>query len=63
MDAVHFNDDEIMVLHDVVKTNLSELHSEISHTDTRDFKAALRRRQGILQGIFEKLEASVGHPV
>lgn len=63
MDTVHFTDDEIMALHDVVKTSLSELRTEISYTETRDFKDALRKRQEMLQTVFEKLEAAVGQTV
>ncbi len=63
MDAVQFTDEELTVLHDVVKSSLLELGNEISHTDTRDFKAALRKRQETLQAVFDKLEASVSQLV
>jgi len=60
MDPLNLTEDEVTVLRDVVRDYLSELHTEISHTDDRDFKAALKRRQGILQGVLEKLDAAVG---
>ena len=59
MDAINFTEDEFTALHDVVKNYLSELHTEISYTDDRDFKAALKKRQVILQGALKKLAAAV----
>ena len=59
MDTINLTDNEITVVRDVIQNYLSELHTEISHTDDRDFKAALRRRQDLLQGILQKL-VSVG---
>ena len=55
MDAISLTEDETTVLNDVIKTALNELHTEISHTDDRDFKAALKRRQQILQATLKKL--------
>lgn len=59
MDAINLTDNEITVVRDVIQNYLSELHTEISHTDDRGFKAALRRRQDLLRGILQKL-VSVG---
>jgi hypothetical protein len=55
MDAISLTEDEITTLRDVIQNYLSELHTEISHTDDRDFKAALGRRQEVLQGVLQKL--------
>ena len=60
MDTIDLTESETATLRDVVQSYLSELHSEISHTDDRDFKAALRTRQELLQGVLEKLGAAVG---
>ncbi len=60
MDAIDLTEPETTALCDVVQNYLSELHSEISHTDDRDFKAALRKRQELLQSVIEKLGAAVG---
>ena len=60
MDAIDLTEPETAALRDVVQSYLSELHTEISHTDDRDFKAALRKRQELLQGVLEKLGAAVG---
>ena len=59
MDTISLTEDEFTVLNDVVKSALTELHTEISHTDDRDFKAALKRRQVIIQAVLQKLAATV----
>ena len=60
MDATDLTESETSTLRDVIQNYLSELHSEISHTDDRDFKVALRKRQDLLQGILAKLDTGVG---
>lgn len=55
MNAISLTDNEITVVRDVIQNYLSELHTEIAHTDDRDFREALRRRQDLLQGILQKL--------
>ena len=57
MDAIELTEAEASTLRDVVQCSLTELHTEISHTDDREFKAALRRRQELLQAVREKLSA------
>ena len=59
MDAIDLTEPETAALRDVVRNYLSELHSEISHTDDRDFKAALRKRQELLQSVLDKLGLAV----
>jgi uncharacterized UPF0160 family protein len=59
MDTIELTESEMSTLRDVIQNYLSELHSEISHTDDRDFRAALRKRQELLQGIIERLAATV----
>ena len=59
MAAIEFSDIEATTLRDVVQNYLTELHTEISHTDDREFKEALRRRQALLLGAVEKLAAAV----
>lgn len=61
MDTIDLTEAEASTLRDVIKNYLSELHSEISHTDDRDFKAALKRRLELLQGILDKLSSAVVH--
>ncbi len=60
MDAIELTESETTTLCDVVQNTLSELHSEISHTDDRDFKAALRKRQELLQSVLLKLAVPAG---
>jgi hypothetical protein len=62
MKTMNLTDEEIAVLHDVVNNSLSDLHTEISYTDDRDFKDALKRRQAHLQSIQQKLAAAVEQP-
>lgn len=62
MDSIDLTESETSTLCDVIENYLSELHSEISHTDHRAFKAALRKRQALLQGILDKLGAGVEQP-
>ena len=58
MDAIGLTEPETTALRDVVQSYLSELHTEISHTDDRDFKTALRSRQELLQTVLGKLGAA-----
>jgi len=62
MDAIDLTEAETLTLRDVIQNTLSELHSEISHTDDRDFKGALRKRQELLQSVLDKLGVAVGQP-
>ncbi len=62
MDTIELTEPEASTLHDVVQNYLSELHSEISHTDDRDFKVALRRRQQLLNGVLDRLASTVEAP-
>jgi len=59
MEAINLTEDEVTVLHDVVKNYLTELHTELSYTDGRDFKAALKKRQETLQVVLLKLASVV----
>ena len=59
MDAIDLTEPETTALRDVIQNYLSELHSEISHTDDRDFKGALRKRQELLQSVLQKLASAV----
>jgi len=60
MAAIDLTEAETSTLRDAVQSYLTDLHTEISHTDDRDFKVALRRRQQLLQRVLEKLPATVG---
>jgi uncharacterized UPF0160 family protein len=62
MDTIDLTEQEAITLRDVIENYLSDLHTEISHTDDRDFRSALKRRQELLQGILERLASLVGQP-
>ena len=58
METINLTDAEATELRRVVKTSLSELQTEISHTDDRDYKAGLKRQQETLQFVLLKLVAA-----
>jgi hypothetical protein len=39
-----------------LRSYLSDLHTEISHTDAESFREELKRRREVLNGIVEQLE-------
>lgn len=48
-------DDEAEVLGQALESYLAELGTEISHTDTKDFRDGLKRKRDLLQGILDRL--------
>lgn len=62
MNTIDLTDQETTTLRDVVENYLSDLHTEISHTDDRDFRGALRRRQELLQGVLERIAPLAAQP-
>lgn len=58
METINLTDAEATALNRAVKTYLSELQMEISHTDDRNFKAELKKRQETLQVVLLKLAAA-----
>ena len=58
METINLTDAEVTALHGVVKTTLSELRTEISYTDDRDYKAKLKEDQETLQFVLLKLAAA-----
>ncbi|MGZ4824572.1 MAG: hypothetical protein ACXVZT_08130 [Terriglobales bacterium] len=50
--------DEQQLIADVLRQYQRELTLEISHTDHREFKARLRERERLLEGLLEKLGVS-----
>lgn len=43
-------------LAEALQSYLSDLHTEISHTDTESFRDQLKRRREVLNGIVAQLE-------
>jgi hypothetical protein len=62
METINLTDAEAIALQGIVKTCLSELHTEISHTDSRDYKALLKEQQETLQVVLLKLAATESAP-
>lgn len=58
METINLTDAEANELHRVVKTYLSELRTEISYTDDREFRDNLKKRQETLQVVLLKLAAA-----
>lgn len=58
METINLTDAEAAALQGIVKICLSDLHTEISHTDDRDYKAELKRQQETLQVVLLKLSAA-----
>lgn len=51
-------EEEAAVLITTIRSALSELHTEISHTDSHDYKEQLRIRQHALEKALQSLEAA-----
>ena len=58
METINLTDAEVTELQKVIKITLSELQTEISHTDDRDYKARLKQQQETLQIVLLKLAAT-----
>jgi len=58
MARLELSADEADILRDVLRTTLDELHTEISHTDDRDFREGLRHRQTTLEELLRRLDPS-----
>ena len=58
MKTINLTDAEATELQRVAKTSLSELQTEISHTDSREYKARLKQQRETLQVVLLKLAAT-----
>ena len=56
MITLTLNDQEQEILKDILECTLSDLHSEIVHTDNLCFKAALKDRKELLLRLLSKLQ-------
>ena len=56
MITLTLNDQEQEVLKDILECTLSELHSEIVHTDNLCFKQALKDRKELLLRLLSELQ-------
>ncbi len=58
MITLALSEEEAHTLHDVLKSYLSDLHTEISHTDSRSFRDGLKKVETFLKGLLPRLEES-----
>lgn len=54
--AMVFSDAELTLLAETLRSDLGEVHTEIAHTDSRDYRESLKRRRELLEAILGKVE-------
>jgi hypothetical protein len=57
MALIELTGDEVRMLHDLLTSELGDLQNEIAHTDDRGCRDGLRKLQGFVQSLIERLEA------
>ncbi|HOP46817.1 MAG TPA: hypothetical protein PK874_04075 [Desulfobacteraceae bacterium] len=57
---IEMNKEEADILIGVIERYLYHLQVEIIHTDTREFKEALKKREGFLKDMIDRFKAKVG---
>ena len=55
MPHLNLDDEERETLREALESYLSDLHTEISHTDNRDYRSNLKRRREVLKKVVEAL--------
>jgi hypothetical protein len=55
MTSLELSPEELEILSEELQSKLSEMELEVAHTDTRDFKELLKKRQEVLVRILAKL--------
>ncbi len=55
---IELNDNECKTLREVLESYLSELTSEIAHTNVRDFRDNLKDKRTLIEDIARRLETS-----
>ena len=48
---------EATVIGDILRSALSELHTEINHTDSRELRMELKERETVVKGVLERVTA------
>jgi hypothetical protein len=56
MYALNLSMEEHQALLDVLESSISELHSQIVHTDRYDYKKVLKNRKQVLLGLLNDLQ-------
>lgn len=49
--------DEAEILRDILETTISGIREEIHHTDHREYREGLKRREAALEGLLGRFEA------
>jgi len=57
---IELGEEEVEVLARALESYLSELSTEIGHTDSRDFRDSLKERREVLQRILQALRPGHG---
>ena len=60
MIQLDLEEDEARLLHEFIKSTLSNLSYEISDTDTKDFRDSLKAKRDMLLRVDETLTAAIG---
>jgi hypothetical protein len=58
MMRLELTDRERAVLNEVLESSLTELRTEVAHTDNRDYRAGLKERETVLVHILSRLMSS-----
>ena len=62
MPKLELSGPEAVLLRELAEEWLADLRVEIGHTDSKDYREALKRRESLLRDILERLEATVTAP-
>jgi hypothetical protein len=57
---IELNPTEAQALQHALRSYLSDLHDEIAHTDSYDYREQLRREQSLLDGLLHRIGATAG---
>lgn len=56
------SNEQAVELRDLLAGALADLHSEVHHTDSVEYRARLQRREGLLRALHEQLERATATP-
>ena len=57
MITIELQKEEAETLGRVLKSSLSQLHDEIAHTDSREYREGLKREKARIRAVLERLPA------
>ena len=60
MIQIELSEAEAAALREVLRSYLSDLHTEIAHTDTYDYRERLKERQALLKALQQRLPNTSG---